>query len=116
MDEKVALVAFNGDPTCFVHVLLNALDFRQKGYEVKVVIEGSATGLIRELANPDHPLATLYARVMQEGLIDCVCKACAAKMDTLSIAEAQKLPVCSDMSGHPGLANYASRGYQIITF
>lgn len=116
MTEKVALVAFNGDSTCFVHVLLNALDFHQKGCEVKVVIEGSATRLIRELASPDHPLAALYAKTIQEGLIDCVCKACAAKMDTLSIAEAQKLPVCSDMSGHPSLASYVSRGYQIITF
>ncbi|BCA80720.1 DsrE family protein [Desulfuromonas sp. AOP6] len=116
MNKKVALVAFNGDSTCFVHVLLNALDFHRKGYDVKVVLEGNATRLIRDLASPDHPLATLYARTTQEGLIDCVCKACAAKMDTLSIAEAQKLPVCSDMSGHPSLADYASRGYQIITF
>jgi len=34
VDKKVALVAFNGEPMCFVHVLLNALDMEEKGYEM----------------------------------------------------------------------------------
>jgi hypothetical protein len=29
--EKVALFAFKGEPLCFVHVLLNALDMKEKG-------------------------------------------------------------------------------------
>jgi len=32
--KKVALFAFNGESLCFVHVLLNALDLKDKGYEV----------------------------------------------------------------------------------
>ena len=39
--KKVALFAFNGDFKCFAHVLLNALDMKAKGYDVKVVIEGN---------------------------------------------------------------------------
>ena len=39
--KKVALFAFNGELMCFIHVLLNALDMNKKGYEVKIVIEGS---------------------------------------------------------------------------
>ena len=116
MKQKVALVAFNGEPTCFIHVLLNALDFSKKGFDVRVVLEGSATGLIRGLTSPGHPLAALYAQVVQAGLIDCVCRACASKMNALESAEMQKLPICADMSGHPSLADYLSDGYQIITF
>lgn len=41
--KKTALFVFNGDPMCFIHVLLNALDVRKKGCEVKIVVEGSAT-------------------------------------------------------------------------
>ena len=41
--EKVALFAFKGEPMCFIHVLLNALDMSKRGYEVKIVIEGAAT-------------------------------------------------------------------------
>ncbi len=37
---KFALFVFNGDPMCFIHVLLNALDMADKQAEVKVIIEG----------------------------------------------------------------------------
>ena len=37
---KIVLFVFNGDPMCFIHVLLNALDMKDKGYESKIVIEG----------------------------------------------------------------------------
>jgi hypothetical protein len=32
--KKVALFAFNGEPMCFVHVLLNALDMKEKDYKL----------------------------------------------------------------------------------
>ena len=32
--------SFSGDPMCFVHVLLNALNMRQSGLDVALVIEG----------------------------------------------------------------------------
>jgi hypothetical protein len=41
--KKIALFAFNRESFCFVNVLLNALDMNEKGYDVKVIIEGSAT-------------------------------------------------------------------------
>ena len=44
--QKVALFVFNGDPMCFIHVLLNALDLKEKGAEPRIVVEGSATKLI----------------------------------------------------------------------
>ncbi len=63
MMKKVALLAYNGELTCFAHVMLYALDFEKKGYEVKVVIEGAATSLIAELAKPDAPFANLYSQL-----------------------------------------------------
>ena len=54
MGKQVVLVALNGESMCFVHVLLNGLDMKERGYEVKVVIEGSATKLVKErLRNSD---------------------------------------------------------------
>jgi len=47
--KKFALFVFNGDPMCFIHVLLNALDMSAKEHEVKIIIEGAATKLITEL-------------------------------------------------------------------
>lgn len=116
MIKKVALVAFNGDPMCFVHVLLNALDMVARDYDVKVVIEGSATKAADTLSDPAAQFAKQYREVKERGLIDCVCRACAAKMDVLEGIEAQGLPLCGEMKGHPSLARYLEDGYRIITF
>ncbi len=116
MGRKVVLAAFNGDPMCFVHVLLNAIDMEEKGYDVKVVIEGSATKVVNDLAAEGAPFADLYAKVRSKGMIDCVCRACAAKMGALPGVEAQRLPLCDEMKGHPSLAKYMEQGREVITF
>lgn len=113
---KIVLVAFNGDPVCFVHVLLNALDMKARAYDVKLILEGSATGLIPGLASGENPLSRLYTKVKQEGLISAVCKACSMKMNALDKAIAEGLPIVDDMSGHPSLAKYVEEGYSVITF
>jgi len=116
MAEKYALFAFNGELMCFAHVLLNTLDLADKGYEVKLIIEGSATGLISDFEKEETPFRGLYLKCIERGLLDCVCRACAAKMGSLDAAEQNKLPLCGDMSGHPGIARYIENGYRIITF
>jgi hypothetical protein len=114
--EKIALFAFNGDPMCFIHVLLNALDFSDKDYEIKLVIEGSATKLIPELNKENHPLHNLYKKVKEQVLLVGACKACAQKMGTLQAAKDQGLHILEDMSGHPSVENFIEQGYKIITF
>lgn len=113
---KVALVAFNGELMCFVHVLLNGLDMAQGGLDVKIVIEGSATKLIPELTEEGAPMSGLFAQAREKGLIDAVCRACSSKMGVLDVIEAQGLPLVDEMSGHPSLARYLKEGYRIITF
>jgi hypothetical protein len=113
--HKAALFVFNRDPMCFIHVLLNALDLDQKGGEARIVIEGAATGLIPELEKADHPLNKLWQQVKSKGLVEGVCKACASKMDTLSAAQAIGLQPLDDMLGHPGMAGYRQKGFDIIT-
>lgn len=116
MEKQIALVAFKGEPMCFVHVLLNALDMKEKGYDIKMIIEGSATKMIKELANEEAPFSNLYQQVKEKGLIDCVCQACANKMDVLKSVKEQNLRLGNDLKGHPSLAKYIDQGYQIITF
>ena len=115
MEKKVAIFAFNGEPMCFVHALLNTLDMKEKEYDVKLIIEGSATRLVKVLMDPHEPFAELYEKVKQAGLIECVCQACAAKMNSLKESEEQHLPLCREMSGHPSMAKYLEQGYQIVT-
>uniref|UniRef100_A0A7C3UWZ0 Cytoplasmic protein n=1 Tax=Desulfobacca acetoxidans TaxID=60893 RepID=A0A7C3UWZ0_9BACT len=114
--EKYALFAFSGEAMCFVHVLLNGLDLKAKGQEVKIIIEGSACRLIPELGEAGHPLHQLYGQARKAGLIAGACKACSQKMGSLEAARAQGLNILEDMAGHAGMAPYVLAGYRIITF
>ncbi len=114
--KKVAMFVFNGDPMCFIHVLLNGLDLNEKGNEVHIIIEGSATKLIPDMTKQDHPLFTLYHKALEKGLIAGACKACAAKLEVKQAIEQTKLPLLDDMNGHPGMARYLTSGFEIISF
>lgn len=127
--KKFALFAFNGDPMCFIHVLLNALDIKEKGHEVALVVEGSATRLVKLLSggpgleefqekNPTMytMLSENFIRVQEAGLINCVCQACAKQMGALDDAKKAALPLCADLKGHPSMSRYIDAGYEIISF
>lgn len=114
--KKFVLFVFNGDPMCFVHVLLNALDMNSKGYEVKIVVEGASVKLIPELVKPENPLNGFWKKCLAAGLVEGVCKACSNKLGTLEAAKEQGLALLDDVSGHPGMAAYRDKGYEIITF
>lgn len=114
--KKIALFVFNGDPMCFIHVLLNALDMGHKGYDAKIIIEGAATKLIPELKKKGHPLHQLRKEAKSEGLVEGICKACSNKTETIAAAKAQGLPLLEDMLGHPSMSRYYTAGYEIINF
>ncbi len=114
---KIALFGFNGDPMCFVHVMLNALDLSDRGHEVALIIEGSATKLVQTFHDdPDAPFAYLYRKVKDANLIAGVCRACATKMGSRESAQSQGLELLGEMSGHPGVGPYLERGYTVLTF
>lgn len=114
--KKIALFVFNGDPMCFIHVLLNALDMQARGMDSRIVVEGAATKLIPELAKADHPLHTLWEKAKTAGRVDGVCKACSQKMGTLEAAREQGLALLDEMNGHPSMARYQQDGFDIISF
>jgi hypothetical protein len=113
--HRTAIFAFKGNPICFVHVLLNAIDLHEKEGEVKIILEGEATKLIIELRKPGHPLHVLYEKAKNLDLIAAVCRACAMKMGALEAAVAEGFRIADDMAGHAGMAPYLEEGYEIIT-
>lgn len=110
--KKAAIFSFNGNPMCFIHVLLNALDMDSKGVAVKIVIEGESVKLIREMEESANPL---YIKAKSKGLIDGICKACSAKMEVLEFNQTVGIPMLDSMSGHPPMADYIRDGYEVIT-
>lgn len=116
--EKVALVVFRGDFVCFIHVLLNSIEMKEKGYEVKIILEGESTKLLPDLMDETKPMnmSLLWKEVKELKLVEGVCKACASKMGTLKEAENQGLRLLGDLKGHPPISYYIDNGYRIITF
>ena len=116
MKKKYALFAFNGDPMCFIHVILNALDLNEKGHDIKVIVEGSACKLASEFENQSNPFYKKYQQLKERNLIDCFCKACSNKMGSLEVVERIGFATCDEMMGHPSMGKYIEQGYDIITF
>ncbi|MHA1785520.1 MAG: DsrE family protein [Candidatus Helarchaeota archaeon] len=113
---KFALFAFNGDPMCFLHVVINAIDLKEKGNDVVVVVEGSATKLASEFENESNPFHALYKKLKDMNLVDCFCKACSNKMNALEKVKELNFPTCDELLGHPSMSRYIENGYEIITF
>lgn len=116
MNQKIAIFAFTGEAMCFAHALLNALDLQEKGYDVMLIIEGSATGLVADFEMEGLPFYTEYRSCIKHGIIAGVCHACASKMGTLDSVKRQHLTLLGDMHGHPSMEEYIRAGYDIITF
>lgn len=114
--KKVVLIAYNGELMCFAHVMLYALDLSSKGFEVNVVIEGSATGLISQLNKPGTPFANVYTKLREQNLITCICQACSQKMGTIEDAKSQGLNIVGDMQGHPSIDLYLRDEWEVLTF
>lgn len=110
--KKYVIFAFKGEPICFMHVLLNALDMNSRGFEAKIVIEGESVVLVKTMIETQNPL---FAKAMEKGLIDCICKACSAKMGVIDYNSKCGIPLKGDMSGHPPMGEYIEKGFEVIT-
>ncbi len=110
--KKYAYFAFNGNAMCFMHVLLNALDMKEKGYESLIIFEGEAVKLIQEMEENNN---SLFAKAKEQGLLYAVCKACSAKMGVLEYNETCGIPFAGEMSGHPAMEAYIKKGFEIVT-
>lgn len=114
--KKVVVLAFRGEKSCFLHALLNVIDMNEKGFDVKLIMEGQSPKLLSEITKKEDKLFSFYNEVKSKGLISAVCKGCANMMSTLEIAEKEGLPIVGDMKNHVSLAKYIEEGYEIITF
>ncbi len=113
--KKIVIFAFKGDPMCFIHVLLNALDLHGRGYGGKIVIEGEAVKLVPDIAGKGHPLHGLYTEARKADLIDGVCYACSKKLGTADAAAGEGLTLMKTMSGHASMADYIKDGYEVVS-
>ena len=112
---KVVFFAFNAEPVCFMHAILNALDLEDRGLWGEIVFEGKATELVPLIAKPDHFIHPLYEQAKNRGMFYGACQACASKINVTEAIAAEQIPLIGDMHGHPPMSTFIKQGYTIIT-
>lgn len=115
-ERKKVIFAFRGDPMCFIHVLLNAIDLHERNLGGNIIIEGEAITLVPVMSQPGHFLYSLFMKAKELGLFEGACKACSAKLKMAEQVESHKFLFLGDMSGHPSMGKYIEDGYDVLTF
>ncbi len=110
--KKFLFYGMTGEKSCFMHVLLNAVQLSEGGAEVRVVFEGASVKLAPVLAAEQNPV---YLKAKALGLLAGICLACSKTLGVYEQNAALGLPMLSDMSGHAGMKPFANAGYDIIS-
>jgi intracellular sulfur oxidation DsrE/DsrF family protein len=110
--KKILLYGMTGEKSCFLHVLLNAAQLSEGGYEVKVIFEGASVKLVKVFEGEKN---SVYLKVKAAGLIAGICLACSKTLGVYEDNLASGLPMLSDMNGHAGMKPFFAEGYEVIS-
>jgi hypothetical protein len=116
---KVAIVVLSDTETHADHGrLTNALELAketmEQGGDARIVFDGAGTRWVPKLAAGEGSMGKMFAAV--RSAVDGACSFCAAAFHVRDAIKETDIPLLSDFEGHPSLAGYLSRGYQIVTF
>ena len=110
--QKILFYAMTGVKMCFQHVLMNALDLHNAGFEVKIIFEGASVKLPSVLKAENNPL---FNKALEAGLIAGICFACSKVLGVFEENLALALPMLDDMYGHAGMKPYLLEGYEVVS-
>lgn len=101
-----------GEKSCFMHVLLNAVQLHEAGHTARIIFEGASVKLVPVLEAEQNPV---YLKAKKEGLIAGICLACSKTLKVYEDNLATGLPMLSDMSGHAGMKPFLEEGFQVVS-
>lgn len=110
--KKILFYGMTGEKSCFQHVLLNAVQLHEGGYEVRVIFEGASVRLPAGMDGEENPV---YLKAKELGLLAGICLACSKVMGVYEVNAALGLPMLADMNGHAGMKPYLDGGYEVIS-
>lgn len=99
-----------------VHALLYSKELKEHGHEVVLLFDGAGTEWIAEWSKPDSSdkLAPMYQELREAGVTQVICDFCANAFQVKASLEENKTPLTAEYKGHPSIAKFADKGYQII--
>ncbi|MDO5754744.1 MAG: hypothetical protein Q4P28_00715 [Tissierellia bacterium] len=111
--KKVLFYVMEKEKMCFMHVLMNALDLKKEGHEVKIIFEGASVQLPQVFEEEKNPL---YEKAKNEKIIEGACKACSKMMGVFEINEKLGLKLLDDMNDHAGMKPFIEKNFEVIVF
>ncbi|KAJ4461087.1 hypothetical protein PAPYR_2532 [Paratrimastix pyriformis] len=130
MSRKVLFVLFTDDFCRSFHAFIWALDLKQHGHEVSIILEGPGTKHLSllEPSSASSGLAEKFREVKAAGLLHGACKAASAgcgmgstcggpePADLHGLARTYGVQLLEDVSGHANITPFIEQGYQVVTF
>ena len=112
---KYVFLATDDNKMQLYHLLLNAVNFHEKGHEVTTVLECASPKILIGITDGSIKLP-LFGKAMELGIIDHACKACTAVFSATEAAQKLGVPIKGELSGHSDLLKFVEDGYSIFTF
>jgi hypothetical protein len=99
-----------------VHALLYTRELKEHGHDVVLLFDGAGTEWADEFTNPDstHKLTPMYRELNKLGVTEIICDFCTGAFKVKDALKSRKIELTGDYQGHPSIAKWADRGYQII--
>ena len=123
MPAKVLFVVFSDEECRRNHAFRYALDLHRKGIVARIVIEGGATGSLRQLDDPASNFAKLFREAAGLGLVAGACRAACAgcrsddpNRSVIGVAQTHGVPLLDGADGHASLEPFVREGYQVLVF
>jgi hypothetical protein len=112
---KYLFLATDENKMQLYHLLLNAINFHEKGHEVATVLECASPKILIRIVDGTIKLP-IFDKAMQLGIIDHACKACSAAFSATEAAQNLGVALKGELNGHSDLLKFANAGFSILTF
>ena len=99
-----------------VHAFLYAKELKEHGHKVVLIFDGAGTEWIEELSNPESEskLKPMYEAVRKLGITEIICDFCSVAFGVKGRLAERNLPLVAEFEGHPSIAKWADKGYQLV--
>lgn len=99
-----------------VHALLYSKELKEHGHKVILVFDGAGTEWVNEwsTATSAHQLKPMYEELKKSGITQVICDFCATAFKVKENLAKEKVETTSEYAGHPSIAKWVDKGYQII--
>lgn len=99
-----------------LHAFLYAGELKKEGYDVVIIFDGAGTTWAKELSDPESESKILpaYNKFKKDGIVEVICDYCSVAFGVKEDISGEDYVFESDHEGHPSIAKWANKGYQIL--